>query len=185
MVDGNDNLKNNAKGCLGALLTAAILAALFASGFLLITRKFAKVVYIGHRVRGSLTVTLNDEPYDITDLTIEGEGLGRPRIRYLGNRVEYSVLGNEYCIYYFNFELEGDLPDVRIRLEHFNWWDITTDNVELFLETDEHGEICYTYHNSGGFLGEDIKWHRFDYERDRVKYPEDNVITIAFDEPIK
>ena len=165
-------------GCLAALLLFAAIAAVLVFIFLIVLTNFEKRIYIGHRVKGSITVTLDGEPVSIEELTCDGEGLGRPRIDYDGNKVSYSILGNEYGVYTFTCMLEGDLPSIEVEYEHFNWWERSRHDIVLELYLFSEGDYRYIERWSGKWLGEDGKWHEHQGRKEGV--PVNGVIKLGY-----
>ena len=165
-------------GCLAALLLFAVIAAAAVLIFLVIFTHFERKIYIGHRVKGSITVTLDGEPVSIEELTCDGEGIGRPRIDYDGNKVSYSILGNEYGVYTFTCKIEGELPTVEVEYEHFNWWERSQYDIVLELSRDDNGGYTYQESHSGRWLDEKNQWRVYGGTHSGVS--KDGIIKLGY-----
>lgn len=173
------NWREGPLGLLSAVLIGAAALSLFVFVLLLLISPFYKKVHIGHRVKGSISVTLDGEPVKIQELMCEGEGIGIPMIRYNENRVKYSIRGNKYERYEYTCTLSEGLPAIKIAYDHFNWWEVSTTDLILELFSDLEGRISYTAHFKGRFLGEDDEW--IDWEKDITGSEENGTIKLWYD----
>lgn len=150
--------RSSCTSCLLTLLVAAAAISALVFLALIILDPFCKRIRFGHRIKGSVTITLEGEPIEITGMSFTGTGVGKPKIKYNEGSVAFSILGSSgEEMYSFICELEA-LPTIRIDYFHVDSWDEFEGNYEFELHIEDDGGIAYKVHSAVRY-----DWSKEDY----------------------
>ena len=142
---------------LSALLGAALLIALAIGSLKLLFPQLYYRLYLGDRITGTVTVTVDGEPYPLEYDAItptDSDLIKQARVTYRsGGSARVRIHGGDKTLYGFYLTIDGVEQPLRIAAFHFNWWEVTDFALSVSFDTAANtvtfSTVTEQLHNNG------------------------------------
>lgn len=94
--------------------------------------------YLGNRINGNVSVTVDGTSYDLSQLEVTA--LGNYNVREKNNKI--SIRGGKYGRYGFRFNVPETDCTVTVSIMQWNWHQITDFDLDIELSAENGGLSC-------------------------------------------
>ena len=139
------------------MLGAALLIALAIGSLKLLFPQLYYRLYLGDRITGTVTVTVDGDPYPLEHDAItptDSDLFKQARVSYRSDgSARVRIHSGAYGMYGFCLTIDGVAQPIHITAYQFNWWNVTSFDLSVSIDTEANtvtfSTVTEQLHNNG------------------------------------